>query len=52
MRGLKIANKTPYEAELEGGRKYAWCCSGLSAMQPFCDDSHSATDLEDDDIYR
>jgi CDGSH-type Zn-finger protein len=41
-----IAQKAPYQAELEAGRKYAWCRFGLSAKQPFCDGSHSATGIK------
>jgi len=41
-----IAQKAPYQAELEAGRKYAWCRCGLSAKQPFCDGSHFATGIK------
>ena len=41
-----IAQKAPYQAELEAGRKYACCRCGLSAKQPFCDGSHSATGIK------
>ena len=41
-----IAQKAPYQAELEAGRKYAWCRCGLSAKQPFCDGSYSATGIK------
>lgn len=37
------AQKTPYEAELEEGKTYAWCACGRSATQPFCDGSHEGT---------
>jgi CDGSH-type Zn-finger protein len=41
-----IAQKAPYEAELEAGKKYAWCRCGRSAKQPFCDGAHSETDIK------
>lgn len=39
------AQKAPYAAEVETGRKYFWCACGRSARQPFCDGSHKGTDL-------
>lgn len=41
-----IAQKAPFEVTLEAGKKYAWCRCGRSAKQPFCDGSHSVTDLK------
>jgi len=40
-----IAQKSPYEAEIEAGKKYAWCACGRSGSQPFCDGSHKDTGL-------
>ena len=40
-----IAQKAPYAQELEPGT-YWWCACGRSQNQPFCDGSHSGTDLE------
>lgn len=40
-----IAQKSPYEVEVEAGRKYFWCACGRSAKQPFCDGSHKGTGL-------
>jgi len=40
-----VAQKSPYEAEIEAGKKYAWCACGRSASQPFCDGSHKDTGL-------
>ncbi len=40
-----IAQKSPYELELEAGT-YFWCACGRSARQPFCDGSHKGTGLE------
>lgn len=40
-----IAQKTPYELELEPGTYY-WCSCGLSKTQPFCDGSHEGTGFE------
>jgi CDGSH iron-sulfur domain-containing protein 3 len=36
----------PYEVAVEEGRTYRWCSCGLSATQPWCDDSHSGTGME------
>jgi len=40
-----VAQKSPYEAEIEAGKKYAWCACGRSASQLFCDGSHKDTGL-------
>ena len=37
-----IAQKSPYELELEAG-SYWWCACGRSQKQPFCDGSHKGT---------
>lgn len=37
-----IAQKAPYELELEPGTYY-WCACGRSKSQPFCDGSHEGT---------
>ena len=39
------AQKSPYQVEVEAGKKYFWCACGRSAKQPFCDGSHQGTDL-------
>ena len=39
------AQKAPYAAEVESGRKYFWCACGRSRKQPFCDGSHKDTGL-------
>lgn len=36
----------PYEEPVEEGRVYRWCRCGLSANQPWCDDSHAGTGIE------
>ena len=40
-----IAQKAPYELELEPGTYY-WCSCGRSKSQPFCDGSHEGTGFE------
>ena len=40
-----IAQKAPYELELEPGTYY-WCACGRSKNQPFCDGSHEGTGFE------
>lgn len=40
------AQKAPYAAVVEAGRKYFWCACGRSRNQPFCDGSHKGTGLE------
>jgi CDGSH iron-sulfur domain-containing protein 3 len=41
-----IAQKGPYQVELEAGRNYFWCTCGKSARQPFCDGSHKGGSFE------
>jgi CDGSH iron-sulfur domain-containing protein 3 len=38
-----IAQKSPYQVDLEGGKDYFWCSCGKSKRQPFCDGSHKGT---------
>jgi len=40
-----IAQRGPYEVELEAGKTYLWCACGRSASQPFCDGSHAGSGL-------
>jgi CDGSH-type Zn-finger protein len=40
-----IAQRGPYEVEVEAGKSYFWCACGRSATQPFCDGSHKGTGL-------
>jgi CDGSH-type Zn-finger protein len=37
--------KAPYAADVEKGKKYAWCSCGRSTNQPFCDGSHKGSDF-------
>jgi CDGSH-type Zn-finger protein len=37
---------SPYQVELQAGRRYAWCRCGRSKKQPFCDGSHEGTGIE------
>lgn len=39
-----IAQKAPYETELQPGTYY-WCACGRSANQPFCDGSHKGSEF-------
>ncbi|MAH83183.1 MAG: hypothetical protein CBB68_02320 [Rhodospirillaceae bacterium TMED8] len=34
----------PYVVKVKAGQKYLWCSCGRSQSQPWCDQSHSATD--------
>lgn len=45
MADPRIAQKEPYEVEVEAGKSYMWCACGRSATQPFCDGSHAGTGL-------
>lgn len=41
----KIADKKPIKVSLEKGEEQYWCACGLSNNQPYCDGSHSTTDI-------
>jgi CDGSH iron-sulfur domain-containing protein 3 len=41
-----VAQKGPYQVELEEGKPYFWCACGRSKKQPFCDGSHKGTGLQ------
>ena len=41
-----VAQKGPYQLELEAGKRYFWCACGRSKNQPLCDGSHKGTGLE------
>jgi CDGSH-type Zn-finger protein len=46
-RSLPVAAQAgPYAVRVEEGKLYRWCRCGLSATQPWCDDSHQGTGLE------
>ena len=45
MSDREIAQKAPYDLELEAGKNYAWCRCACSQAQPLCDGAHSVTDL-------
>ena len=38
-----VAQRSPYDVDVEEGKTYAWCACGKSAMQPFCDGSHEGS---------
>ena len=41
-----VTARKPLGVDLEAGKSYAWCASGRSRAQPFCDGSHAGTGLE------
>ena len=41
----QIAQKSPYQVDVEAGKSYFWCACGRSKNQPFCDGSHKGTGL-------
>jgi len=41
-----IADTQPVATQLEAGKKYLFCTCGLSADQPFCDNSHKGTSFK------
>ena len=45
MSKAEVAQKSPYEVELEEGKRYAWCSCGKSQNQPFCDGAHKGTEF-------
>lgn len=46
MSDANRASDTPFPVEVEAGKRYYWCACGLSKDQPFCDGSHSSTDIQ------
>lgn len=40
-----VAQKFPYEVEVEEGKTYHFCTCGRSKNQPFCDGSHHGTEF-------
>jgi len=41
-----VAQGSPFEFEVETGKRYAWCACGRSGTQPLCDGSHKGTGLD------
>jgi len=39
------ASDSPFAVDVEKDKSYFWCACGLSKSQPFCDGSHSTTDI-------
>jgi CDGSH-type Zn-finger protein len=38
-----VAQRAPYQVDVEAGKAYFWCACGRSLKQPFCDGSHKGT---------
>jgi CDGSH-type Zn-finger protein len=38
-------SKVPFRTKLKARKRIRWCSCGLSAEQPFCDDSHVGTEF-------
>ncbi|MEE9299529.1 MAG: CDGSH iron-sulfur domain-containing protein [Alphaproteobacteria bacterium] len=45
MMDALIAQKGPFQVEVEAGEEYYWCACGRSQKQPYCDGSHKGTGL-------
>ncbi|HEY5210083.1 MAG TPA: adenylate/guanylate cyclase domain-containing protein [Stellaceae bacterium] len=45
IEGPVVAGKKPVMIEVVAGETYYWCACGRSKNQPFCDGSHTATQL-------
>ncbi|MFT5885428.1 MAG: CDGSH-type Zn-finger protein [Arcticibacterium sp.] len=45
MSKVKIVDRKPIKVALKAGDDQYWCACGLSKNQPFCDGSHSTTDI-------
>jgi CDGSH-type Zn-finger protein len=41
-----VAQKGPYQVELQEGQAYFYCRCGRSQKQPFCDGAHTDTGIE------
>ncbi len=41
-----VAQKAPYKADVEAGKKYFWCVCGRSKKQPYCDGTHRDTGMQ------
>ncbi len=43
MEKAAIAQRAPFQVDVEAGKIYFWCACGRSRKQPFCDGSHKGT---------
>jgi len=45
MTKAKIAQKAPYQVDVDEGKTYFWCACGQSKNQPFCDGRHKGSGI-------
>jgi len=45
MNKPNIVDRDPIKVAVKEGETHYWCACGLSKSQPYCDGSHSSTDI-------